>query len=88
MTRYRSSNPNTIRTITAKFAGQCNCCGGTIKAGDFCDYWPAKRAIAHHKGWDGNSTTCYSEQMKRQRDPGFVDIDRRYEDQCADICGR
>lgn len=22
------------------------------------------------------------------RDPGFVDLDRMYEDQCADICGR
>ena len=25
---------------------------------------------------------------KQQRDPGFVDLDRAYEDQCAAICGR
>lgn len=27
-------------------------------------------------------------ELKRKQDPGFVDLDRMYEDQCADIVGR
>lgn len=80
---YRSST----RTITVKFAGKCRCCGAVIKAGEVADYHPKLRAIAHLGGLDGNSSRCTFE-IRNQRDSGFVDIDRMYEDQCADICGR
>ncbi len=93
--RYRrSSSKPQVRTITVKYAGQCACCGATIKAGEMADYYPvgtiASRttsAIAHIGGLDGNSARCSGEIAKR-RDPGFVDLDRAYEDQCSDICGR
>ncbi len=26
--------------------------------------------------------------VEERNDPGFVDLDRMYEDQCSDICGR
>jgi hypothetical protein len=83
--RYRSNN--SPRTITVKFDGKCACCGAVIKAGEIADYYPAKRQIAHIGGLDGNSGRCASE-IKQRNDAGFVDIDRAYEDQCADICGR
>ena len=97
--RYRNNaSSNTIRIIIAKFAGKCACCGGAIPAGAMVDYWPTRRSIAHHKGWNGDSVTCYNVQcteMERQGlptsrkpNPDFIDIDRAYEDQCADICGR
>jgi hypothetical protein len=82
--RYRSNSP---RTITVKFAGKCACCGAPIAAGEIADYYPTRREIAHRGGLDGNSARCTAEIRKR-RDPGFVDLDRMYEDQCADICGR
>jgi hypothetical protein len=74
-----------IRTIIAKYAGKCNCCGGLIAAGTMIDYDPKRKVIAHHKGWEGNSAACTA-HIRRDRD--FVDLDRMYEDQCADICGR
>jgi hypothetical protein len=79
---YRSNN--SPRTITVKYAGKCACCGALIKAGEIADYYPAKRQIAHRGGLDGNSPRCTAEIRNRD----FVDIDRQYEDQCADICGR
>jgi hypothetical protein len=82
--RNRSSTP---RTIIAKFAGKCHCCGVEIKAGAMCDYYPSLKAIAHVGGLDGNSARCTAE-IRNQRDRGFVDLDRAYEDSCADICGR
>lgn len=50
------------------------------------DYYPSRREIAHVGGLDGNSARCTFE-IRKQRE-GFVDLDRMYEDQCADICGR
>ena len=92
--RYNRSKP-TPRTIVVKYAGECACCGATIKAGETADYYPigtiASRttaAIAHRGGLDGNSARCTSEIRNKQTDPGFVDIDRAYEDSCAEICGR
>jgi hypothetical protein len=89
--RYRKP---TVRTISIKYPGQCACCGATIKAGELADYYPigtiASRttaAIAHIGGLDGNSARCTA-NIKAQRDPGFVDLDRAYEDQCAEICGK
>jgi hypothetical protein len=79
---YRSS----IRTIAVKFAANCHCCGAEIKAGEMADYYPRLRKIAHIGGLDGNSSRCAFE-IRKQRD-GFIDVDRLYEDQCADICGR
>jgi hypothetical protein len=84
MNRYRS---NAIRTLTAKFAGTCACCGGDIPAGKFIEYNPRTKQIAHFKAWEGNSPECYG-VLKAKQDPGFVDLDRAYEDRCADICGR
>jgi hypothetical protein len=94
--RYRNqrySRP-TVRTITVKYAGPCTCCGATINAGELADYYPvgtiASRttpAIAHMGGLDGNSSRC-SGEIKRRNESGFVDIDRQFEDNCADICGR
>lgn len=74
-----------IRTIIAKYRGKCNCCGGLIAAGTMCDYDPKRKVIAHYKGWEGNSPACCA-QVRRDRD--YIDVDRLYEDQCADICGR
>ena len=89
--RYRRNyGKPTVRTIAVKYAGPCACCGATIKAGEMADYFPvgtiASRttpAIAHVGGLDGNSARCAG-NIK----PGFVDVDRMFEDQCADICGR
>ena len=90
--RARMQKP-TVHTITARYAGQCACCGAQIAAGTLVDYYPvgtiASRftpAIAHIGGLDGNSATCTAEIKKRQ-DPGFVDLDSAYEDQCAKDCG-
>jgi hypothetical protein len=83
--RYRKSTG--IRTITAKFAGKCACCNGDIPAGSLVDYDPVKRQIAHYKAFNGDSPQCYG-VLKKQHEGGFVDLDRMYEDQCADICGR
>ncbi len=85
--RYYRQNSNTVRTITARFAGKCYGCGAEIQAGIMCDYHPGKKAIGHlgaFSGDGGKMGQCYS----ARKDAGFVDIDRAYEDQCADICGR
>lgn len=93
--RYRryTSKPQ-VRTIVVKYAGPCACCGAQIKAGETADYFPvgtiASRttpAIAHVGGLDGNSARC-SAEIRNQRDPGFVDLDRMYEDQCAAMTDR
>ena len=73
------------RAITVKFSGQCACCGATIKTGELATYYPAKRQIAHMGGLDGNSATCTAEIRRRSE---LIDVDRAYEDQCAEICGR
>lgn len=93
MRYYRKSKPS-VRTITVKYAGPCACCGATIAAGETADYYPvgtiASRttpAIAHVGGLDGNSARCAA-NIGKSKDAGFVDLDRAYEDQCADICGR
>lgn len=78
---------NSPRTIIAKFAGKCTCCGGIIKAGELADYYPARRAIGHVGALDGTSPHCTAEIRKRN-EVAFVDVDRIFEDQCADICGR
>jgi hypothetical protein len=83
--RYRNRFSDKPRTITVRYAGKCACCGALIAAGEIADYYPARREIAHVGGLDGNSARCTTE-IKKHND--FVDIDRMYEDQCADICGR
>jgi hypothetical protein len=84
---YRSRS-TAIRTITAKFAGKCACCGGQINAGEIVDYYPAKREIAHYQAFNGNSSKCYNVLRREKYPADYIDIDRAYEDQCADICGR
>lgn len=84
--RYRRSTA--IRTITAKFAGKCACCNGDIPAGAMVDYDPGKRQIAHFKAWAGDSPQCCGVLRAEKYPADYVDIDRAYEDQCADICGR
>ena len=95
--KYNNRKPQ-ARTITVKYAGPCACCGAEIKAGQMADYYPvgtlASRttgAIAHVGGLEGNSPRC-TEQLRRTQhtfgDPGYVDLDRMYEDACADKCGR
>jgi hypothetical protein len=85
---YRRSTSTSPRTIRAKFAGECACCGAAIAAGEMCDYYPARKQIAHIGGLDGNSSRCASEIRKANERRDFIDIDRLYEDQCAEICGR
>lgn len=86
--RYRSNTYSSKpRMITAKFASKCCSCGGEIKAGEWCEYFPAKREICHPEV-RGDRVKCFSVIKAKQTDPGFVDLDRAYEDQCADICGR
>lgn len=75
-----------IRTLTAKYAGTCSCCGGHIPAGKFVEYDPRTKRIAHFLASKGDSPECYG--VLRSKQDGFIDIDRAYEDQCADICGR
>lgn len=77
--RYRKDN--SPRTITVKYAGKCARCDVTIPAGTRARYWPDTRKIAHIEPMQ-----CIFEVGSR--DPGFVDLDRMYEDQCSDICGR
>lgn len=87
MRRYRNRSSNTPRTITAKYAGTCYGCGAEIKAGAMVDYVPGK-GIGHLGAFSGDGDKmgqCYS---ARNSDPGFVDLDRMYEDSCSDICGR
>lgn len=97
MRYYRNRSKPTVRTITVKYAGPCACCGATINPGEAADYYPVgtilnqtKPQIAHVGGLDGNSGRCFGNLKKKheQRDSGFVDLDRMYEDSCADICGR
>jgi len=65
MTRYYRKAKPQRRSIIVKYAGPCACCGATIAAGEYADYFPvgtiANRttaAIAHSGGLDGNSPKC------------------------------
>ncbi len=97
------SNYSAPRNMVIKYAGPCRCCGATIPAGAYATYYPSMKAIGHIGGLEGNSATCYANMcaemeakglptsrkpIPEPRDPGFVDLDRMYEDQCSDICGR
>jgi hypothetical protein len=88
--RYRQRSSNTVRTITAKFAGKCYGCGCEIPTGAMCDYLPGK-GIGHLGAFSGDGDrmgACYSARKVHERDPGSIDLDRMYEDQCAEITGR
>lgn len=85
--RYnRNRTSNSPRIITSKFAGKCGCCGGEIPAGRMVEYIQGK-GIYHYKATSGDSPECYG-VLKQRNESGFVDLDRMYEDQCADIVGR
>jgi hypothetical protein len=86
--RYSKPTP---RTITVKFAGKCICCGAPIAAGETATFYPvgtiasvSTGQIGHTGGLEGNSAKCTANIRNRD----FVDLDRMYEDSCADICGR
>jgi hypothetical protein len=78
-----------FKMIRAKFAGKCSSCGGTIARGESCLWDSSARTISH----DSESVAC-SARMKRTAasaaDNDFAGdgLDSRYEDQCAEICGR
>lgn len=93
---FRSARP-TPRGITVKYAAPCACCGAMIQAGTYATYYPpgtiASRttgAIAHVGGLDGNSQTCTAQIRADMavNDYAGDGLDARWEDQCADICGR
>ena len=95
---YRAAKP-TVRTIVAKFAGTCACCGAAIKAGEIVEYYPVGTiagrttpAVAHPGGLDGTSSRCTVE-IRKGLDKAVNDyagdgLDARLEDAGADICGR
>ena len=50
--------------MTAKYAGNCHCCGAAIKAGEWVTYYPPgpagpKGVIAHVGGLEGNGQRCF-----------------------------
>lgn len=95
---YRNARPQ-VRTITAKYAGKCACCGAAIKAGEIVDYYPAgtiasraEAAITHIGGLDGNSARCTAElrngyEAHAVNDYAGDGLDERWEDMGRDICG-
>jgi len=88
-----------VRTITAKFASSCACCGAAIKAGDMVEYFPVgtiagrdTAAVAHIGGLDGTSARCSAEIRKTFEERAVDDyagrgLDDRWEEQGRDICG-
>lgn len=91
---YRRSKPQK-RTIIVKYASPCACCGATIKAGEMADYYPVgylgatTAKIRHCDNIAGDSPKCATEIERRMvNDYAGNGLDQRYEDQCADICGR
>src|SRR4051812_21456703 len=99
---YRPAKPQP-RAITVKYAGRCTCCLAPIKAGETAMYYPpgtilnqTEGKIAHIGGIDGNSAVCsfnIGQAMNARETAAVSDyagdgLDARYEDQCADICGR
>ena len=95
---YRASKPQ-VRTILAKYAGSCACCGAAIKAGERVHFYPVgtiagrtTSAIAHVGGLDGDSARCSAELRKNFEARAVNDytgdgLDARYEDDCARQCG-
>jgi hypothetical protein len=90
--RYRRQSKPTVRTIVAKYAGQCACCGADIRAGEMVDYYPvgtiASRttpAIAHRGGLDGNSPRCSAELRRKNEapDPGELAADQWAAEHCS-----
>ena len=64
------------RTIVARYAGRCACCGAAIKRGETVTYYPGQ-GIAHPGGLDGNSAICAAViRAKLYPDPGELAEDR------------
>lgn len=93
---YRRNYRPRPKDMVIKYAGSCACCGARIEAGAWATYYPAgtiagidRGSIAHVGGLEGTSPTCAGNIRQRtDLDPGFVDLDRAYEDSCSDIVGR
>jgi hypothetical protein len=84
------------RTIVARFAAKCHCCGAPIKAGDVVTYYPvgalgarSAACVAHVGGLDGNSARCTANIRQAMVDNDYAGegVDTRYEDDCARLCG-
>lgn len=75
----------TIRTMVAKYAGKCTCCGGSIERGEMIEYERGKGA--RHAWVRGDLPAKCFGVLKREPDLGQM-VDMAYEDQCAEICGR
>lgn len=58
-------------------SGTCFSCRGTGKQSD--------KQIRRNHTYNKHKV---AQIMSHDRDPGYVDLDRMYEDQCSDICGR
>jgi hypothetical protein len=99
---YRRHSKPTPRNIAAKYEGKCACCGGVIKIGQVCTYYPAGTIagvdmgrIAHVGGLDGNSEVCFNVLKaklaagvdKSVNDYAGDGLDARWEDDCAERCG-
>lgn len=65
-------------TIVAKFPSQCSACGKRINRGEKIEWTKGRRDVRH--------TDCrHAGQTTNDRDPGLVDLDRMYEDSCAEL---
>jgi len=98
--RFNRYSKPTPRTITAKYAGACICCGSPITAGETVTYYPAgtiagitEGKIAHIGGLEGNSAKCSNviraqrTESKNLNDYAGDGLDSRWEDDCRDRCG-
>ena len=95
--KYRNTSKPQPRNMALKFAGKCACCGAEIKMGELATYWPRNSlgigkaaAVSHIGGLDGNSSQCAAQLRQQIAANSYAGdgLDSRYEDQCAEICGR
>ena len=95
--KFRSNSKPEPRNMVLKFAGKCACCGAEIKMGEWATYWPRHSlgigkaaAVSHVGGLDGTSSQCTATLRQQLGANSYAGdgLDSRYEDQCAEICGR
>ena len=98
--RYSRYSKPTPRTIEAKYAGKCICCGADLSKGEMVTYYPAgtiagitEGKISHVGGLEGTSAKCSKEnrakliEARNLNDYAGDGLDARYEDDCRDRCG-
>ena len=81
MASRRTTRGNEPRDIIVKYAGACHTCGGTIARGSRARYFPGNPGRIVH-------LTCAAGVDPAVNDYAGDGLDSRYEDSCADICGR